>query len=284
MIANKYSVGQEIKRGAFGIILKGQYEKKREHVAIKIEYGKLQTLKHEVKMMNYLYTHGVRKIPSIYWFGNYNQYPCLVLTFYECSLVDYIKTREMTIQRTNFIVLRIIDILETIHKYYVLHRDIKPQNFMVKDGELFLIDFGLATFFIDENGEHYENTHSDSLIGTPKFASIHVHHGNHYSRRDDMISVGYLYLYILLGEQMLWFSSPPPLIIPPNVPTCSLTHPLNQWIEQQKDFNKICDSLSHRTDVSHICHYLRHMYEMKYDAQPKYDILKYYFQEELENK
>ena len=55
MIANKYSVGQEIKRGAFGIILKGQYEKKNEPIAIKIEYGNMHTLKHEVKMMNYLY-------------------------------------------------------------------------------------------------------------------------------------------------------------------------------------------------------------------------------------
>mgnify|MGYP003337961787 CR=1 FL=1 len=277
MIANKYSVGQEIKRGAFGIILKGRYEKKREHVAIKIEYGNLQTLKHEVKMMSYLYTHGVRKIPSIYWYGNYNQHPCLVLTFYECSLIDYIKSREMTIQRTNSILLRIIDILETIHKYYVLHRDIKPQNFMIKDGELFLIDFGLATFFIDETGDHYKNIPSDSLVGTPKFASIHVHRGNKYSRRDDMISVGYLYLYMLLGDNAMWFSSPPSISIPLNIPACSLTHPLNQWIEKQKDFNKICDYLSQRTDVSHICHYLKHMYEMKHEAQPKYDVLKYYF-------
>lgn len=273
MIANKYSVGQEIKRGAFGIILKGQYEKKNEPIAIKIEYGNMHTLKHEVKMMNYLYTHGVRKIPSIYWYGTYKEHPCLVLTYYECSLIDYIKSREMTIQRTNAIMLRLLDIFETIHKYYVLHRDIKPQNFMIKDGELFLIDFGLATFFIDENGDHYENSGSDSLIGTPKFASIHVHHGNKYSRRDDMISMGYLYLYILLGD-VLWFSFPASLSSS-NLPTCSLTHPLNLWIQQQKEV--VQTYLSERDELSHICNYLKHMYEMKYESQPKYDVLKYYF-------
>jgi casein kinase 1 len=275
MIAHKYSVGQEIKRGAFGIILKGLYEKKNEPIAIKIEYGNMQTLKHEVKMMNYLYTHGVRKIPSIYWYGIHNTHPCLVLTFYECSLMDYIKTREMTIQRTNAIMLKIIDILETIHKYYVLHRDIKPQNFMIKAGELFLIDFGLATFFIDENGDHYENTGCDSLVGTPKFASINVHHGNKYSRRDDMISVGYMYFYMLLGEVM-WFSSS--IHVPAtNLPTCSLTHPINLWIKQQKDYQVIMDGLSNRTDLSHICNYIKHMYDMKYEAQPKYEVLSLYF-------
>ena len=65
MIANKYVIEEEIKRGAFGKILKGTYKLRREPVAIKIEYGTMNTLKHEVKIMNYLFTNGVRKIPHI---------------------------------------------------------------------------------------------------------------------------------------------------------------------------------------------------------------------------
>lgn len=82
---------------------------------------------------------------------------------------------------------------------------------------------------------------------------------------------------MLLGDNALWFSCPPTVSIQTNIPPYSLNHPLNQWMSDQKDYNKICERLSQRTDVSHICHYLRHMYEMKYDAQPKYDVLKYYF-------
>jgi hypothetical protein len=71
MIANKYEIGEEIKRGSFGCIYKGDYKKKRESepVAIKIEYDGIKTLKHEVKIMNYLATSGVKQIPNIYWYG-----------------------------------------------------------------------------------------------------------------------------------------------------------------------------------------------------------------------
>ena len=90
MIANKYTIEKEIQRGVFGIILKGIYNKKNEPVAIKIEHGSINSLKHEVKMCNYLYMSGVRKIPNIYWFGTYMEKPCLVMTFYECSLYTYL--------------------------------------------------------------------------------------------------------------------------------------------------------------------------------------------------
>jgi serine/threonine protein kinase len=85
--------------------------------------------------------------------------------------------------------LQSLDILETIHNSFVLHRDIKPQNFMIREGELFLIDFGLATFYIDENGEDIPNTCSQTtVIGTPKYLSINIHNGNDFSVHDDFIS------------------------------------------------------------------------------------------------
>jgi serine/threonine protein kinase len=198
MIANKYIIGEEITRGAFGRVLKGVYKVRQEQVAIKIEHGGINTLKHEVKIMNYLFMNGVRKIPEIYWYGIHLENPCLVISYYECSLFDYMNTRSnISIVKMNLLMLKIIDIIQHIHKYFVLHRDIKPHNFMVKDGDIVLIDFGLATFYINENGEHYPDSIGTTIIGTPKFASINIHCGYKYSRRDDLISVGYMYLYMV---------------------------------------------------------------------------------------
>ena len=104
-------MGQEIKRGAFGCIFKGLYIKKREPVAIKIEYGGIQSLKHEVKIMNYLATSGLKQIPNIYWYGIHNDNPCLVFTLYECSLNDYMEKKNVTIEKMNLLMIKTIDII-----------------------------------------------------------------------------------------------------------------------------------------------------------------------------
>ena len=208
IIGNKYTIDSLLSEGIFGKIYKGFHVKTREPVAIKIDYGphNMATVNHESRIINYLFHAGVRKIPEIYWFGytNYSatgiRSPSLVMTLYECSLNDYMLRKTMTVEKLDIIFERILDIFEKVHKHFVLHRDIKPHNFMVKSGDIFLIDFGLSTFYMNDNGEHYPNRIEESIVGTPKFTSIHVLEGNRYSRRDDLISIGYMYIYMLLRQ------------------------------------------------------------------------------------
>lgn len=288
LIANKYIVEKEIKRGSFGIVLKGK-DKKDGPVAIKIEYGEIDSLKHEVKMINYLYNYGVRKIPCIYWYGKHNTHPCLVLSYYDCCLSDYIKNREMTVLLANKIIVKMISIMESIHKYFVVHRDIKPQNFMINNGELYLIDFGLATFYVDEISNHCENSQTDSIIGTPNFVSINIHNGNKYSRRDDMISIGYLYLYVLFGKcpwtegqglREQGYQSDKNFF---DYPSVHIHHPMNLYLKSQKEYDKIMSYSSFRhkeenySKIQHINFYLKLMYEVDYKQQPNYNLAKQYF-------
>jgi casein kinase 1 len=275
MIVNKYEMGEEIKRGSFGCILKGVYVKKREPVAIKIEYGGIQSLKHEVKIMNYLATSGVKQIPNIYWYGIHNDNPCLVFTLYECSLFDYMKTRELTIEKMNILMIKAIDIIEHIHRFFVLHRDIKPQNFMVKNGDIFLIDFGLATFYIDENGEHYPHKKCDTIIGTPKFVSINVHFGDRYSRRDDLISLGYMYVYMVLGNAP-WFSED--TRIQTNKSLIDIVHPMNLLLREKKQYDIFSKYITNdQTNLYQINQYITYTYTLEYIDTPRYIPLKNIF-------
>lgn len=281
MIANKYQIENEIKRGAFGCIFKGSQIKKREPVAIKIETGNIQSLKHEVKMINYLSNARVKQIPDIFWYGNYENNPCLVFTLYECSLFDYMNHREITIDKMNILMIKMIDILENIHKHYVLHRDLKPQNFMIKNGDIYLIDFGLATFFINENGEHYENKQINTLVGTPKFVSINVHMGNTYSRRDDMISIAYIYLFMVLNSAA-WF----PSVIPTSsLSLIDLQHPLNQLLLENKQLSNITHIVQENINENsrNIQKYITYVYQLEHTAVPKYELVKRLFLPEQPN-
>lgn len=264
---NKYHIEGEIKRGAFGTIYKGRVKKTREKVAIKVDHGSMSTLPHEVKMIQYLYMAKVRNIPSVYWFGIHEEHPSLVMSFYEFSLYDYLKERTVDEKKVNMILLKTIDIFENIHKHYVLHRDIKPQNFMIKDGDIYLIDFGLSMFYINESGQHYPDKESDSMIGSPQFASIHIHNGHRYSRRDDMISLGYLYLY-MIGKG---FSTSDEMEC--DIPTLNILHPQNQFLKSQKEL----DHLTTLFTNNQIQYYMSYVYSLDYDTEPKYEPMKRIF-------
>jgi casein kinase 1 len=296
MIINKYKIDKEIKRGAFGCILRGNYLKTGEPVAIKIEYGEIPSLKHEVKIINYLSTSGVKQIPSIYWYGIHENNPCLIITLYECSLFDYMKHRQITVEKMNILMLKTIDIIEHIHRFFVLHRDIKPANFMIKDGDIFLIDFGLSTFYLNENGEHYPNKQNNTIIGTPKFVSINIHMGHQYSRRDDLISLGYMYVYMILGDA-IWFSD---IYKHNNMDDINKTskkiididHPMNVLLKHNKSydvFSKYIQETTPKTQTQtqtqtheenpyeQINQYILYTYSLDYLDTPKYKPLKQIF-------
>ena len=52
--------------------------------------------------------------------------------------------------------LGMFDAIQALHEVtkYV-HKDIKPDNFRIKDGQIKMIDFGLITEYLDKNSNHY---------------------------------------------------------------------------------------------------------------------------------
>ena len=95
--------------------------------------------------------------------------------------------------------------LENIHNSFYLHRDLKPNNFVIGREErlnvIYLIDFGLAKMYKDrQTGTHLPFKDKKQIVGTIRFASINAHYGMEQSRRDDLESLGYVLIYLIRGE------------------------------------------------------------------------------------
>ena len=103
--------------------------------------------------------------------------------------------------------MEMIDGLELIHQCGVIHRDIKPNNFMYgrkEDGDdthLYIVDFGLSKFWKDPRTKmHISQKRGRLMIGTARYASIHIHLGIEPSRGDDLESMGYVLVYLAKGR------------------------------------------------------------------------------------
>ena len=115
-------------------------------------------------------------------------------------------TKEVTLY-----LISMLQIINRVHDAGIVHRDIKPENFMISlpnteqkqkgDGEKILnvIDFGLSRFYM-KGDSHVINTYDRSIVGTIRYISTHIHDGNVYSRRDDIISIIYVSIYLLKGK------------------------------------------------------------------------------------
>lgn len=93
--------------------------------------------------------------------------------------------------------------LESIHRSGYVHRDICPDNAMIgyerRNNIVYLVDFGLGKKFRTAEG-HVRNTSRPGMTGKYEFCSVNAHKGNELSRRDDMLSLGFLLAYLRNGK------------------------------------------------------------------------------------
>lgn len=146
-------------------------------------------------------------IPRVRWFGVGPDKSWMVMDLLGKSLEDLFNycDRKFSLKTVLVIAYELVCRIETIHnKGKLVHRDIKPENFLMGRGRdrhtVYVIDFGLSKQFCNpRTGRHISARTGYSLTGTARYASIHAHEGKELSRRDDLISIGYVLVYFIKG-------------------------------------------------------------------------------------
>uniref|UniRef100_A0A3Q3VR18 non-specific serine/threonine protein kinase n=1 Tax=Mola mola TaxID=94237 RepID=A0A3Q3VR18_MOLML len=178
-VGNKYRLGRKIGSGSFGDIYLGANIATGEEVAIKLECVKTKHPQLHIESKFYKMMQGGGKV----WQDFLNYVPA---NFTDSNI-------------------KLIPRIEYIHSKNFIHRDVKPDNFLMglgKKGNLvYIIDFGLAKKYRDaRTHQHIPYRENKNLTGTARYASINTHLGIEQSRRDDLESLGYVLMYFNLGS------------------------------------------------------------------------------------
>ncbi|XP_052263482.1 casein kinase I-like isoform X3 [Dreissena polymorpha] len=206
-VGNKYRLGRKIGSGSFGDIYLGTDISNGEEVAIKLECVKTKHPQLHIESKIYRMMQGGVGIPTIKWCGAEGDYNVMVMELLGPSLEDLFNfcSRKFSLKTVLLLADQLISRIEYIHSKNFIHRDVKPDNFLMglgKKGNLvYIIDFGLAKKYRDaRTHQHIPYRENKNLTGTARYASINTHLGIEQSRRDDMESLGYIFMYFLRGS------------------------------------------------------------------------------------
>jgi len=210
IIENKYMYFKSllIGSGSFGKVLYGLNYDRNKEFACKFEKSTVKRTVLALELNMYKELEGGVGIPSIYWYGELNKYKMMIMDLLGPSIDKYFKIceKKFSLKTTLMLGVQMFRRLEHVHNNKIVHRDIKPNNFLLgkfstefNDNTIYIIDFGLSKYFI-EDGKHVPFKDDAKFVGTPRYASLNAHLGNRQSRRDDLESVFYLIVYFLKGE------------------------------------------------------------------------------------
>lgn len=205
-VGGKYILVKRIGGGSFGEIYQGFNNETNDEVAVKLENSnnKFPQLLSEARLIRQL--SGNSGIPSVHYFGTEGNFNIMVMELLGPSIEDCFNrcSRRLSLKTIAQVTIQMIQRIECIHEHNIIHRDIKPDNFLTgrnkKAHLVYLIDFGLSKKYRDsKTHQHIPFRENRSLTGTARYVSINCHMGLEQSRRDDLEAIAYVALYLVKG-------------------------------------------------------------------------------------
>lgn len=259
-ILNRIEFLKQIGKGSFGRVYECRDKMSKVKFAVKIELAgsKVPQLKYEYRVYKELQDKPGFVRCYLFWKDVVSNNLFLAMELKDKSLAQ-LKPDLTPHDIFTWIGPQAISIVETLHNCMFLHRDIKPENFVVDmtKKQLFLIDFGLSKKYRNEFGEHIPRKENKSLTGTYRYISLHTHAGIEQSRRDDMISLGYVLIYLAKGKLPWQELQPQQKTDPVAIGQCKTETPLS----------KLCEG------IQPLYFYMRRVLAYEFTDAPEYSLL-----------
>lgn len=276
-IKNYYFI-EKISKGAFGEVWKAisndsyntnNNTNKGVEIAIKIEKKERKShLRNEYAMLSYINPR-LHITPSVFHLGETPTFNYMVIEllgksidkyYYHNTYNNILKSPCNKSSTLKYIGIQMLHCIQYIHKHGIIHRDIKPQNFLfsIDNKRVYIIDFGVSTLYIDNKKQHKPMTYHNSRVGTIDFISYYLHEGLSASRRDDLISMIYVIIY-MYNEMLPWQKE----------------NRLKSIYEMKYNISPsdLCNSLSDKINVM-----LVYCYSLEYTAEPNYEYIRFLFE------
>ena len=205
-IGGVYILSKRIGSGSFGEIWVARDSRTGLEHAIKIENGRTRhpQLVYEAKLYRVL--QGGVGMPSMEYFGQEGVYNVMAMDLLGPSLEELFNycSRRFSLKTTIMLADQLVSRVQYLHHKCFIHRDIKPDNFLMglgkRGNQVFMIDLGLAKRYrCGRTHKHIPYRENKNLTGTARYASVNTHLGIEQSRRDDLESLGYVFVYFNRG-------------------------------------------------------------------------------------
>src|SRR5439155_8814102 len=208
----RYRLDEQVGQGGMAVVWRGWDTQLRRTVAVKVLHAHLHA-REEIRRRFDREAHAVARlhhpfILDVYDFSGPQAQPSYLVTefirgqtlraFAEAHRFDPPELAAASL-------LPIAEALQHAHAAGVVHRDVKPENVMVRDdGVVKLTDFGIAALL--EPGEKF--TMTGSILGSPAHLAPETIEGKPADPRSDLFSFGTILYWLSCGE--LPFQAPSP--------------------------------------------------------------------------
>jgi tRNA A-37 threonylcarbamoyl transferase component Bud32 len=224
VIRDKYEIVEKIGAGGMATVYRAKHLVFNEPRAIKVVSSRmmedanfLKRFRNEAVIMRKLQHPNAVRVDDIDSIADGR--PCIIM-----ELVEGRNLRSVIEQEGPFPVARVLEIgrqaaaaLGAAHRLGITHRDIKPDNIILRqqpDGKDLakVLDFGIAKLKESESGGAYTATQTGTVIGTPQYMSPEQASGKRFDEIDgraDLYSLGVVMFEMLTGR--LPFQSDTPM-------------------------------------------------------------------------
>jgi serine/threonine protein kinase len=200
LLNERYQIIKKIGAGAFSTVWKCIDTYTSKFVAIKIQKTTnecLNSIHREIDILEELRKHNVPYIAHIiskfiYYTTIGNKHYCMVLELYDMDLVPLIpqSIKNQKLFDIKRYIKQICTGLHSMHKLQIIHTDIKPENILLKEENIYISDFSTSDWIYSI---------SSGIVGTRYYRAPEIILGLNITMAVDIWSVGIMLIELLTG-------------------------------------------------------------------------------------